>query len=124
MSRFILTRLLLFVIAVCGWALVGFGAWIGWRGVVLYARDPVLMGTGGGLAIGGLLVVALTLAARVQVATAETARDILRQLQSAPPRAPATTPLAAPPPSDAAAQKPVLPRLSAQGRTDPALTRR
>ena len=65
MSRFIFTRLLLFVIAVCGWALVGFGGWIGWRGVVLYARDPVLMGTGGGLAIGGLLVVALALAARV-----------------------------------------------------------
>ena len=116
MSRFIFTRLLLFVIAVCGWALVGFGGWIGWRGVVLYARDPVLMGTGGGLAIGGLLVVALTLAARVQVATAETARDILRHLEAGGSGTPA--------PPEAATPKPERPRLSAKGRTDPALTRR
>ncbi|WP_179380368.1 hypothetical protein [Jannaschia marina] len=81
MIRFLFTRILLFLIAVCGWGIVGFGAWIGWRGLVLYAADPVLMGTGGGLAIGGLLVVALTLAARVQVTTAETTQAILAHLE-------------------------------------------
>ncbi|CTQ50976.1 hypothetical protein [Jannaschia donghaensis] len=102
MFRFFFTRILLFVIAVCGWGLVGFGGWIAWRGIYLYAGDPVLMGTGGGLAIGGLLVVALTLAARIQVVTAETARAILARLEATSPAKPA-------PPA---------------GRSDPALTRR
>ncbi len=82
MTRFIFTRILLFIIAVCGWALVGFGTMIAGRGVFLYAMDPVLMGTGGGLAIGGLLVVAQTLAARVQVVTAETTAAILARLDA------------------------------------------
>lgn len=77
MRKIFFIRLLLFIVAGCGGALVLFGGWIAWRGVVLYAGDPVLMGTGGGLAIGGLLVVALTLAALVQLRTAETAAAIL-----------------------------------------------
>lgn len=76
------TRLLLFLIACCGWALTFFGGWIAWRGVFFYARDPVLMGTGGGLAIGGLLVVAMTLAAQVQVRTAQTTAAILDRLET------------------------------------------
>ena len=76
------TRLFLFLIACCGWALVFFGGWIAWRGVFLYAYDPILMGTGGGLAIGGLLVVALTLAAQVQVRTAENTAAILDRLDT------------------------------------------
>lgn len=85
MFRFLFTQSLLFLIAVAGWGLVGFGGWIAWRGVFLYALDPVLMGTGGGLAIGGLLVVAMTLAARVQVTTAKTALDILARLNAIAP---------------------------------------
>ena len=62
--------------------MVGFGSWIAWRGVFLYEPDPVLMGTGGGLVTGGLLVVALTLAARIQVVTAKTTMDILARLDA------------------------------------------
>lgn len=80
MRRFLFTRILLFLIAVCGWVVVAFGSWIAFRGIVLYAADPVLMGTGGGLALGGLLVVALTLAARAQVVTAEATTAIHRHL--------------------------------------------
>ncbi len=98
------TRLLLFLIACCGWALVFFGGWIAWRGVALYARDPVLMGTGGGLAIGGLLVVALTLAARVQVRTAETAAAILERLDTLIRRGPSSSP-----PGAGGRQEPRLP---------------
>jgi hypothetical protein len=68
-------RFVLLLVGTCGVGIAGFGAWIAWRGVVLYSSDPVLMGTGGGLAIGGLLVVALTVGAWAQVATArDTAR--------------------------------------------------
>ncbi len=63
-------RIALFLVACCGWGILFFGGWIAWRGVVLYSADPVLMGTGGGLALGGLLVVALTVGAGAQVSTA------------------------------------------------------
>ncbi|WP_298433319.1 hypothetical protein [uncultured Jannaschia sp.] len=64
------SRLLLFIVATGGWAIAGFGGWIAWRGVVLYSNDPVLMGTGGGLALGGLLVVAMSVGAWAQLSTA------------------------------------------------------
>ncbi|MEM7490621.1 MAG: hypothetical protein AAF390_15995, partial [Pseudomonadota bacterium] len=63
-------RIVLLLVAVLGWAVVGFGAWIAWRGAWIYAGDPVLMGTGGGLAAGGLLVGALTVGAWAQLSTA------------------------------------------------------
>lgn len=66
----VVARLLLVLVALSGCGIIGFGGWIAWRGVFLYANDPVLMGTGGGLAIGGLLVVALTVGAGAQLATA------------------------------------------------------
>ncbi|CTQ34322.1 hypothetical protein [Jannaschia rubra] len=102
MRSTLFTRLVLFLVAICGWAVIFFGGWIAWRGLFLYARDPVLMGTGGGLAIGGLLVVALTLAARMQVTTAENTTAILERLDrlaAAPPRGRAS----------AAAPRPTLP---------------
>lgn len=64
------SRTALFLVAICGWGILFFGGWIAVRGIFFYAADPVLMGTGGGLAIGGLLVVALTVGANAQVSTA------------------------------------------------------
>lgn len=63
--------MILFLVAGCGCAIVAFGGWIAWRGVFLYSSDPVLMGTGGGLAIGGLFIVAMTIAAAAQLSTAQ-----------------------------------------------------
>lgn len=102
------TRIVLFLVAVCGWAIIGFGGWIAWRGLVLYAADPVLMGTGGGLAIGGLVVVALALAARMQVRTAETAAAILDRLDALA-RRDRTRP-------------PASPEIPATGRQEPRIT--
>lgn len=67
------SRAALFVVSVGAWAGVVFGGWILFRGVVLYEWDPALMGTGGGISLGGLLVVALSVGGRAQIATA---RDV------------------------------------------------
>ncbi|WGH78306.1 hypothetical protein [Jannaschia ovalis] len=75
------TRLVLFLVACCGWGVLFFGGWIAWRGLFRFAADPVLMGTGGGLAVGGLLVVALSLAALIQLRTAATVQAILERLE-------------------------------------------
>ncbi|WP_161793900.1 hypothetical protein [Jannaschia aquimarina] len=64
------SRVILFLVSVAGWCVLVFGAWIAWRGAVLYENDAVLMGTGGGLALGGLLVIALTIGAFAQVSAA------------------------------------------------------
>ena len=82
---FLFTRIALFVVMCCGWGILFFGGWIAWRGVAVYAQDPVLMGTGGGLAIGGLLVVALSLGARVQLSTARDVAAIRDRMGGAPP---------------------------------------
>ena len=79
-----ISRVVLFLVSIGGWAVLGFGAWIAWRGVALFSADPVLMGTGGGLMLGGMLVIALTIGAFAQVATA---RDTaaMRHLMEARP---------------------------------------
>lgn len=80
-------RLSLFILSCCGWGILFFGASIAWRGVTFYDWDAVLMGTGGGLAIGGLLIVALSLSAWAQLSTAcDTAA--MRRLMEAGQRAP------------------------------------
>ncbi|MEM7710612.1 MAG: hypothetical protein AAF264_07665 [Pseudomonadota bacterium] len=76
-------RIALFLVACCGWAILFFGGWIAWRGIVLYANDPVLMGTGGGLAVGGLLVVALTIGAGAQLATARDTAKMAAMMEAA-----------------------------------------
>ena len=97
---FLFTRIALFLVMCCGWGILFFGGWIAWRGVAIYAGDPVLMGTGGGLAIGGLLVVALSLGGWVQLATARDVAAIRARLQAptrdSTPGARATPPLPAP----------------------------
>lgn len=82
------SRIALFLVAICGWAILGFGAVIASRGVLFYDWDAVLMGTGGGLAIGGLLVVALTIGAQAQLATARDTAAMRAALEARPkPRA-------------------------------------
>lgn len=76
------SRIALFLVAVCGWAILFFGGWIAVRGAFFYSGDPVLMGTGGGLAVGGLLVVALTVGAGAQVSTARDTHAILKHMES------------------------------------------
>ncbi|MEM8851051.1 MAG: hypothetical protein AAGE03_13580 [Pseudomonadota bacterium] len=76
-------RIALFLVACCGWAILFFGGWIAWRGIALYANDPVLMGTGGGLAIGGLLVVALTIGAGAQLSTARDSAAMREMMEKA-----------------------------------------
>ncbi|MEM7641158.1 MAG: hypothetical protein AAF366_01360 [Pseudomonadota bacterium] len=76
-------RIALFLVACCGWAILFFGGWIAWRGIALYAKDPVLMGTGGGLAIGGLLVVALTIGASAQLSTARDSAAMRKMMEDA-----------------------------------------
>ncbi len=76
-------RIALFLVACCGWAVLFFGGWIAWRGIFLYANDPVLMGTGGGLAIGGLLVVALTIGAGAQLSTARDSAAMRKMMEDA-----------------------------------------
>ncbi|CUH40272.1 hypothetical protein JSE7799_03004 [Jannaschia seosinensis] len=98
-------RAALFLVASCGWAVLFFGGWIAWRGVTLYSNDPVLMGTGGGLAIGGLLVVGLSIGAGAQLSTARDTAAMREMMEAAqqtrPPPKPST----------------------ASGRTEPALRR-
>jgi hypothetical protein len=82
------SRAVLLLVGLTGLGIAGFGGWIAWRGVVLYDLDHVLVGTGGGLAVGGLLVVAFALGANAQVSTARDAAA-LRRLVERRPRAPA-----------------------------------
>ncbi|MGB3406376.1 MAG: hypothetical protein WBA67_02685 [Jannaschia sp.] len=86
-------RLSLFLVSCCGWAILFFGGWIAARGLFLYARDPVLMGTGGGLAVGGLLVIALALGANAQISTARdtAALRALMEKGAAGPKVPPPT---------------------------------
>jgi hypothetical protein len=82
--------ILLLAVGLCGFALVVGGGVIFHRGLVLYEWDPVLLGTGGGLAAGGLGVLALCVMARAQMATArDTAR--LVALMEAPAAARSAT---------------------------------
>jgi hypothetical protein len=81
----IFSRIALFLVASCGWGILFFGGWIAWRGVFVYAGDPVLMGTGGGLAIGGLLVVALTIGAAAQLSTARDTARMAEMMEAAGP---------------------------------------
>ncbi|GIT91757.1 hypothetical protein JANAI62_22140 [Jannaschia pagri] len=108
---YVFSRIALFLVAVCGWAVLFFGGWIAYRGVVLYAADPVLMGTGGGLAVGGLLVVALTVGARAQVDTARDTHAMRALMESGTRPGPDQTP-----PAVAAAPR--------QDRAEPTLGRR
>ena len=108
-------RIVLFLVAVAGWAVLGFGGWIAWRGVVLYAGDAVLMGTGGGLMLGGLLVIALTVGALAQVATARDVAALRRLAEARPARAAA-------PPARAEAPAKLRPVPDA-GRVEPRLKR-
>ena len=85
-------RIALFLVACCGWFVLFFGGWIAFRGVFLYARDPVLMGTGGGLAIGGLLVVALTIGAGAQLSTARDTAAMRAMMDARREPAPAPKP--------------------------------
>ena len=80
----LISRIVLFLVSVGGWAVLGFGFWIAWRGVALFSADPVLMGTGGGLMLGGMLVVALTIGAFAQVATARDTAAMRRLLDARP----------------------------------------
>ncbi|SFJ60602.1 hypothetical protein [Jannaschia pohangensis] len=91
------SRITLFLVACCGWGVLFFGGWIAGRGLLLYDWDPVLMGTGGGLAIGGLLVVGLTIGASAQVSTARDTAAVRRLMESGATVAPATAGLRAVP---------------------------
>ncbi|WP_371153602.1 hypothetical protein [Jannaschia sp. 2305UL9-9] len=102
------SRVALFLVAICGWAVLFFGGWIAVRGLFFYSGDPVLMGTGGGLAVGGLLVVALTVGAGAQVSTARDTFAMRQMMEAEAKRAAGrpTSPVArtgmAPPPPVAA----------------------
>jgi len=91
---FVFSRIALFLVACCGWGVLFFGGWIAARGLLFYDWDPVLMGTGGGLAIGGLLVVGLTVGANAQVSTARhtAAMRALMEGDGRPPPARRATP--------------------------------
>lgn len=79
---FLFSRIALFLVAVAGWGMLFFGAWVGWRGLTLYALDHVLVGTGGGLFLGGLLVVALSVGANAQVSTARDTAAMRRLMEA------------------------------------------
>jgi hypothetical protein len=72
-----LSRLLLFLALLAALGITGFGAWIAWRGVVLYDLDHALVGTGGFLALGGLGVVAIAIGANAQISTARDTKAFL-----------------------------------------------
>ncbi|UWQ20920.1 hypothetical protein [Jannaschia sp. W003] len=93
------SRLALFLVLCAGFGVLFYGGWIAWRGTTFYDFDPVLMGTGGGLALGGLLVIALTVGAFAQVATARDTAAMRRALEARgaeAPRGPASAGPAAP----------------------------
>ncbi|WP_245190998.1 hypothetical protein [Jannaschia formosa] len=75
---FFFSRIALFLTLAAGWAMIFFGGWIAWRGVTLYSLDHVLVGTGGGLTLGGLLVVALSIGANAQISTARDTAELRR----------------------------------------------
>jgi hypothetical protein len=79
-----LATLLLIAVGACGLALVVGGGTIFHRGLWLYDWDPVLMGTGGGLAAGGLGVLALCVMARAQMATARDTARLVELMARAP----------------------------------------
>ena len=75
------SRIVLFLVLAAGFGVLFFGGLIAWRGVTLYSFDAVLMGTGGGLMLGGLLVIALTVGAMAQVSTARDTAAMRRVIE-------------------------------------------
>jgi hypothetical protein len=82
------SRIALFLVSILGWGATFFGGWIAARGVLFYDWDAVLMGTGGGIALGGLLVTTLTIGAQAQIATARDTAALRAAMKQAPSPAP------------------------------------
>ncbi|PWJ20815.1 hypothetical protein [Jannaschia seohaensis] len=84
---FVFSRIALFITLVAGWFMIAFGGWIAWRGLTFYGLDHVLVGTGGGILLGGLLVVALSVGANAQLSTARDTAALRRLAERRPPPA-------------------------------------
>lgn len=98
-----------------------FGAWVAGRGAFFYEWDPVLLGTGGGIALGGLLITVLTIGAYAQIATARDTAAMRAAFERGMPRSVAPAgPMPGPPKLRALAQSDV--NVTSSTRTEPKLS--